>query len=331
MGAEGHDDHVRCRRGLVCAEDKCVDDSRADCRQFIWWIEHVAPIGARVVGGGAPSGINDARPAAWMATTTTTQRMAWALSAVDGIEPEVALWGVGATVKRTTRICDSVGSVTSTVDGSWPSKNIAPLFRLVATVTLDNGGTIEVIVSISSEIEWKDDPYGMAYVSVDRGVHATVAEPRARDRAGDITSVKGPVIHRRAQDDDLDRTTILCLRVGLAMVHMRCIRFNDEGRRGTFATGRYRLFGAHEADIVFGGGVDVFCTANEVERRGEEIDWYQPFYYDPRVECATASAFLEWARKATTIVYAVDGVSSAQKTNASTILERIVDNLFGGS
>ena len=259
-----------------------------------------------------------------MAATTTTQRMAWALSAVDGIEPEVALWGVGATVKRTTRICDSVGSVTSTVDGSWPSKNIAPLFRLVATVTLDNGGTIEVIVSISSEIEWKDDHYGMAYVRVDRGAHATVAEPRARDRAGDCTSVKGPVIHMREQDDDLDRTTILCLRVGLAMVHMRCIRFNDEGRRGTFATGRYRLFGAHEADIVF-KQLDLFCTANEVKQRGGD----QLFYYDPRVECATASAFLEWARKATTIVYAVDEVSSAQKSNASTILERIVDNLFG--
>ena len=263
--------------------------------------------------------------------TATTQRMAWARRAVDGIEPEVERWGVGATVKRATLICDSVGSVTATMDGSWPSdNNIAPLFRLVATVTLGNGGTIEVTLSISSEIEQKDDSYGMVYMRVDRGAHATVAEPRARDRAGDSTSVKGPVIHMREQDDDLDRTTILCLRAGLAMVHMRCIRFYAEGWwAGTFATGRYRLFGAHEADIVFDGGVGRFCTAKEVERRGGEIDRYQPFYYDPRVECATASAFLEWAWKATTIAYAGDEVSSARKTYASKILERIVDRLLG--
>ena len=51
---------------------------------------------------------------------------------------------------------------------------------------------------------------------------------------------------------------------------------------------------------------------------------HEPVYYEPAGEYTTASAFLEWARKATTIAYVAETPSSAST------LERIVDNLFGG-
>lgn len=245
---------------------------------------------------------------------------AWARRAAGGIEPEVERWGVGArVVRRSTQRYDAEGKATE--ENEW--LDVPAPFDFVAAVTLPNGSTIEVFVGVRVE-ERSNAPCGTARVHVNRGGRARVAALNADDR----TSAMGDLV-RGVGSPGLDLAAILCLRVGLAMVHMRCISFNAGTWRGTFQTG-HRWFGEHEADVKFGGEAGRFCIVEEVAQRRGVSKLYETLYYEPTGEYTTASAFLEWARKATTITYdAVDGASSAQKTNASTILERIVDNLFG--
>ena len=247
---------------------------------------------------------------------------AWARRAAGGIEPEVERWGVGArVVRRSTQRYDAEAA---TEENEWSDADVPAPFDFVAAVTLPNDSTIEVFVGVRVE-ERSNAPCGTARVHVNRGGRARVAALNADDR----TSAMGDLV-REVGSRGLDLAAILCLRVGLAMVHMRCISFNAGTWRGTFQTG-HRWFGEHAADVRFFGEEGRFCIVKEVEKRRGASKQYETLYYEPTGEYTTASAFLEWARKATTITYDAAEASSAQKTNASTILERIVDNLFGGS
>jgi hypothetical protein len=70
----------------------------------------------------------------------------WARRAVDGVEPEVGRWGVGArVVQRATRRYDAEDKrVRATEEDRWSDGDVPAPFDLVATVALDNGSTIEV-------------------------------------------------------------------------------------------------------------------------------------------------------------------------------------------
>ena len=234
---------------------------------------------------------------------------AWARRAAGGLEPEMERWGV---VRRSTQRYDAEGKATA-LENEW--SDVPVPFDFVAAVALPNGSTIEVFVGVDVA---RDAPCGTARVYVNRGERARVAALNADD----CTSARGERV-LEVGSRGLDLAAILCLRAGLAMVHMRCISFNAGTWRGTFQTG-HRWFGENAADVTFFGEAGRFCIVKEVEKRRGVSEQYKTLYYEPTGEYTTASAFLEWARKATTIAYVAETPSPAST------LERIVDTLFGG-
>ena len=264
--------------------------------------------------GGPPcaGGIKmaDAAPTNMAGITPT----AWARRAAGGIEPEVERWGVGArVVRRSTQRYDAEGKATA-LENEW--SDVPVPFDFVAAVALPNGSTIEVFVGVGVA---RDAPCGTARVYVNRGERARVAALNADDR----TSARGERV-LEVGSRGLDLAAILCLRAGLAMVHMRCISFNAGTWRGTFQTG-HRWFGENAADVTFFGEVGrKFCIVKEVNKRRGVSEQYETLYYEPAGEYTTASAFLEWARKATTIAYA-----AAEAPSPASTLERIANTFFG--